>query len=72
MDWLVLSAFVYSVRHRIGLPIDVYDSATWLAITCLSEESIAKGSMPVFVPDFTDGAWIHRDPMPQSPYSLDD
>lgn len=72
MDWLVLSAFVYSVRHRIGLPIDVYDSATWLAITCLSEESIAKGSMPVSVPDFTDGAWIHRDPMPQSPYSLDD
>ena len=72
MDGLVLSAFVYSIRHHIGLPIDVYDSATWMAISCLSEESIAKGSMPVSIPDFTDGAWICREPMPESPYSLDD
>ena len=71
MDYLVLRAFIYSVQHRIGLPIDVYDSATWMAITCLSEESIAKGSMPVSVPEFTNGSWVHRDPMPESPYSLD-
>ncbi|MBO5069662.1 MAG: Gfo/Idh/MocA family oxidoreductase [Roseburia sp.] len=71
MDYLVLRAFIYSVQHHIGLPIDVYDSATWMAITCLSEESIAKGSMPVSVPDFTNGDWILKKPMPDSPWSLD-
>ncbi len=43
-------------------PIDVYDAATWMAITCLSEQSIAMGSMPVPVPDFTNGMWIDRAP----------
>ena len=27
------------------------------AVTALSEESIAKGGMPVAFPDFTNGAW---------------
>jgi hypothetical protein len=71
MDYLVLRAFLYSVQHHIGLPIDVYDSAVWMSITCLSEESIAKGSMPVSVPDFTNGNWILKKPMPDSPWSLD-
>ena len=71
MDYLVLRAFIYSIQHHIPLPIDVYDSATWMSITCLTEESIAKGSMPVYVPDFTNGAWVCREPMPESPWSLD-
>ena len=71
MDYLVLRAFIYGVQSRTGLPIDAYDSATWMAVTCLSEESIAKGSMPVYFPDFTNGAWVCREPMPDSPWSLD-
>ena len=71
MDYLVLRAFIYGVQSRTGLPIDAYDSATWMAVTCLSEESIAKGSMPVYFPDFTNGAWVCREPMPESPWSLD-
>ena len=38
-------------------PIDVYDAAAWMAITALSEESIAQGGAPVSIPDFTRGRW---------------
>lgn len=61
MDYLVLSAFVESVKLDVEPPIDVYDTATLMAITCLSEQSVAMGGMPVPVPDFTNGMWIDRD-----------
>ena len=35
------------------MPIDVYDAASWMVITVLSEESIALGGHPVTIPDFT-------------------
>ena len=40
-----------------GLPpdIDVYDAAAWSAPGPLSEQSVAQGSLPVRVPDFTQG-----------------
>lgn len=60
MDYLVLRAFVESVQEGKNPPIDVYDTASWMAITCLSEQSVAMGGMPVPVPDFTNGAWMHR------------
>ena len=58
MDFLVLRAFVESVQKNEQPPIDVYDAAAWMAITPLSEESIARGSIPVAVPDFTNGKWL--------------
>ena len=42
------------------MPIDVYDMATWMAITVLSEQSMATGTAIPF-PDFTDGKWIYRE-----------
>lgn len=57
MDYLVLRAFFESLQDGAPMPIDVYDTASWMAITCLSEQSIAMGSMPVAVPDFTNGRW---------------
>ncbi|MDD5707134.1 MAG: Gfo/Idh/MocA family oxidoreductase [Kiritimatiellae bacterium] len=71
MDYLVLRAFVESVQEKKNPPIDVYDTAAWMAITCLSEQSVAMGGMPVPVPDFTNGAWIHRGPPDHGTYSLD-
>ena len=44
------------------MPIDVYDAAAWMAVTALSEQSIATGGMPQLIPDFTDGKWITREP----------
>ena len=61
MDYLVLSAFAESVQLDAAPPIDVYDTATLMAITCLSEQSVAMGGMPVAIPDFTNGMWIDRE-----------
>ena len=44
------------------MPVDVYDCAAWMAITPLSEQSIAMGGHPVAVPDFTRGEWMRRPP----------
>lgn len=58
MDYLVFRDFVESVRSQTQTPIDVYDMASWMCITALSEDSIAMGGMPVAIPDFTNGKWI--------------
>jgi predicted dehydrogenase len=60
IDWLVFKAFFNAVRAKTSVPIDVYDAAAWMSITPLSEQSISTGSMPVAIPDFTNGAWMRR------------
>ena len=72
MDFLVLSAFAESVRLGGQPPIDVYDAATWMAVTCLSEASIAIGGAPVPFPDFTNGMWIDREPYRRGIFCLDE
>ncbi|MDR2525880.1 MAG: Gfo/Idh/MocA family oxidoreductase [Oscillospiraceae bacterium] len=72
MDYLVLSAFVESVRLQAPPPIDVYDTAAWMAVTYLSEQSAAMGGMPVPFPDFTDGRWIEREPFRRGRYCLEE
>ena len=57
MDWLVYADFVDSVKHQTQTPIDVYDMASWMCITALSEQSIGLGGHPVAIPDFTNGKW---------------
>ena len=71
IDYVVLLAFYDAVKRGIAPPIDVYDAAAWMAITSLSEDSIALGGAPVAFPDFTNGLWIERDPEPPSKYALD-
>ena len=72
MDYLVLSAFAESVRMDAKPPIDVYDTATWMAVTALSEQSIAIGGAPVPFPDFTNGMWIDREPYRRGIFCLDE
>ena len=72
MDYLILSAFIDAVQSGGPAPIDVYDTAAWMAITCLSEQSVAMGGAPVPVPDFTDGRWIDREPFRRSMYCLEE
>ncbi len=71
MDYLCLRAFVESIQKGVAFPIDVYDTAAWMAITCLSEESIQKGSAPVSIPDFTSGRWMQKQDRPGDMFSLD-
>ncbi len=60
MDWLVYADFIQAVQNKMPTPIDVYDLATWMSISALSEESIALGGHPVAIPDFTNGKWLGR------------
>lgn len=72
MDFLVLSAFADSVINNKRSPIDVYDTAAWMVITALSEQSVAMGGMPVPIPDFTNGKWIEREPVIRGKYCLEE
>ena len=44
------------LQQGLPLDMDVYDLAEWCCIAELSKRSIAHGSMPVMIPDFTRGA----------------
>ena len=71
MDYLVISAFLEAIALDKRPPIDTYDTATYMCITALSEESILKGSAPVMIPDFTRGKWYYRDDIADLQYNLD-
>ncbi len=60
MDYFQFCDFFDRLRKSEEMPIDVYDAAAWMCITCLSEQSIAGGGIPVEIPDFTKGAWKKR------------
>ena len=64
MDYLVFRGFIEALQQKTHFPIDVYDTAAWMAITALSEDSIAMGSVPVAIPDFTCGRWCMRETNP--------
>ncbi|MBC9914010.1 Gfo/Idh/MocA family protein [Chitinophaga varians] len=68
MDWYVLNSFVESIKRGAPYQLDVYDMATWYAITPLSEQSILEGGSVQYIPDFTRGRWMNRKPI----FALDD
>ncbi len=61
MDWFVIRAFIETVKNDAYAPIDVYDAATYMAITALSEISLQNDSSIVEFPDFTKGKWENKD-----------
>ena len=63
MDFFVLNDFIESVKREVAPPIDVYDGASMMVITPLSERSISGGGKPLQIPDFTSGRWIKRKPV---------
>jgi len=62
MDFFVENAFIECIKRNVPFPIDVYDLATWYAITPLSEKSIAENGQVQEIPDFTRGKWKNRKP----------
>ncbi len=52
MDALEIRAFLDAYENGTPMPVDVYDAAVWMAVTPLSEASIAQGGMPQVFPDF--------------------
>ncbi len=63
MDWFLLADFVKNAAARVPAPLDAYDAATWMAITPLSERSVAEGGSLQAFPDFTRGRWMERAPV---------
>lgn len=59
IDERMVDAFFDAIKEGREMPIDVYDMATWMCITTLSEQSIDTGNSVAF-PDFTNGAWVRR------------
>ena len=60
MDYLMLKDFIDCIKNNKPMPIDVYDAASWMCISCLTETSIAAGGAVVEIPDFTNGRWVLR------------
>lgn len=52
IDYLCYRDFFNRIRTGEPMPIDVYDAATMMCITPLSEMSIAAGGQPVQIPNF--------------------
>ena len=63
MDYFVDNAFIECIKQNKPFPLDVYDLATWYAVTPLSESSIAQNGAPQEIPDFTQGSWKTRQPI---------
>lgn len=57
MDFIMDYRLIYCLRHGLPLDMDVYDLAEWCCLGELGAMSIAAGSAPVEVPDFTRGSW---------------
>lgn len=62
-DYITMHQFLGAVRNRTQTPIDVYDTATWSAITPLTVDSVSRHSAPAEFPDFTKGKWKNRQPV---------
>jgi predicted dehydrogenase len=60
MDFFVDHAFIECIKRGTEFPLDVYDYASWYAITPLSEKSIKEGGALQTIPDFTRGKWKNR------------
>ena len=71
IDHLTVYAFINAVKTGAHAPIDVYDAATYMSISVLSEDSIALGGAPVAIPDFTNGRWTERVDIADNEYTLD-
>jgi len=57
MDYVMNWRFIQCLREELALDMTVYDAAAWSSLVHLSIESVAHGSQPVAVPDFTRGEW---------------
>ncbi|MHC5309652.1 Gfo/Idh/MocA family protein [Myroides sp. LJL116] len=60
MDYFMINAFIESIKRNVEFPFDVYDMATWYAVTPLSEKSIEENGQVQEMPDFTKGAYKNR------------
>ena len=57
MDYLMDLRWAYCLQLGLPLDTDVYDLASWCAVSELTEKSARNRSQTMDIPDFTRGAW---------------
>lgn len=57
MDFVMMYRLTTCLNLGLPLDLNVYDAASWSAITPLTEISVAERSSSVDIPDFTGGRW---------------
>lgn len=57
MDFLMDLRWAYCLQQGLPLDTDVYDLASWCAVSELSERSARNRSRSIDIPDFTGGIW---------------
>ena len=57
MDFLMDLRWAYCLQQGLPLDTDVYDLASWCAVSELSERSARSRSASIDFPDFTRGVW---------------
>ena len=60
MDYIQMHTVFDAIIKGREMPLDVYDCASLISITPLSEQSVAHGGLPQAIPDFTRGKWLRR------------
>jgi len=63
MDFLEDVRLIACLRAGQPTDLNVYDAASWSAISELTERSVRQRSRPVDVPDFTRGRWATTPPL---------
>lgn len=63
MDFFLMNDFIECIKANKEFPFDVYDLATWYAVTPLSEKSIEGNGSSQEMPDFTRGKYKTRKPV---------
>jgi len=63
MDYIEDYRLITALTTGTQPDLDVYDAASWSAVSELSEISVANRSKSVDFPDFTRGAWKTREPL---------
>ena len=71
MDYHCYTTFFNAIKNNLPMPVDVYDSATWQAVSVLSELSVINGGAPQQMPDFTNGKWYQRKRLDVYPFNND-
>ena len=63
MDYIEDYRLIQSLLKGEPLDQDVYDAAAWSAVVGASCGSVAAGSRPFEIPDFTRGKWKINPPL---------
>ena len=64
MDFIMMFRLIRCLNEGLPLDLNVYDGVLWSMVGILGEESVARGSVRIDIPDLTAGKWRNATPHP--------